>query len=190
MVSHLGSGSLDLLRVLNRNPRVVIHNQSGKYAHPTDLDWLFKLGHKVDNAAAVYGDHLTHNVSFSCPALYDACHFIYVIRSAKPTLNAIVNAGIYPPKNAVRYYTFRLRRICEMAKRTPGAVLLTWEDLANAHGFPLLEEYLGLNTPLRSDIKFEVEENDLVEHSLVEEAQDSYERHLYYLKQLDLKRVQ
>lgn len=189
MVSHLGSGSLELLRVLNRNTRVVIHNQSGKYAHPTDLEWLFKFGHKIDNTAAVYGDHLTHNVSFACPALYDVCQFIYVIRSAKPTLNTIVSSGLYTPENALRYYTFRLRRICEMAKRTPGAVLLTWEDMSNDRCFPLLEEYLGLNTSLTSE-KFEAETLDLVEHSLVEQAQESYERHLYYLKQLDLKRVE
>ena len=189
VVSHLGSGSLDLMRVLNKNPRVVIHNQSVQYTHPTDLDWLYKFGHKLDNTAAVYGDHLVNNVSFSCKALYDHCLFIYVVRSAKPTLHEIISHNSYTLENAASYYAFRLRRICEMAKQTPGAVMLTWEDLANEQGLPLIDEYLGLKESLRFVNEFEENCEDHLEHSVIEKAQDAYERHLYYLKQLDLNRV-
>jgi hypothetical protein len=190
VVSHLGSGSDDLVRVLNDNPRLVVHNTNGEYSHPTDLSWLFKLGHKQDNAAAIYGDHLLHNAGFSCKALYDYCQFIYMIRSARSSLNEIVSLSNYQPENAAKYYTFRLRRICEMAKSTPGAVLLTWEDLANRQGLPLIEEYLGLKLPLRLMEDLRTEKKDEVPHEIVEEAQESYERYLYYLRQLDLKRVE
>lgn len=188
IVSHLGSGSAELLDILNRNPRVLIQNQNAEYAHPTDLEWLYNSGHKMDSAAAVYGDHLVTNVSFYCRPLYKECFFIYVVRSARPSLHEIISQYGHKPKNALLYYTFRLRRICEMARQTPGAVLLTWEDVANGKGLPLVEEYLGLKEPLKINELKENEQN-FIDLSIISDAQESYERHLYYLKQLDLRRL-
>jgi hypothetical protein len=89
VVSHLGSGSDELVRILNENPRVIIHSTDRVYTHPNDLDWLFEQGHKLDNATAIYGNHLLHNASFASKSLYEICKFIYLIRPAKPSLNII-----------------------------------------------------------------------------------------------------
>jgi hypothetical protein len=189
VVSHYGSGSDDLVKVLNRNPRVLIQNQGAEYDHPSSLDWLFQFDHKIDNAAAIYGDHLRVNTSFTCKALYNFCQFVYMIRPAKASLNAIVNWG-YTPENAARHYMFRLRRICEMAKQTPGAVLLTLDDMQKEKTFLILEEYLNLNVPLtRLDTEFQEAAKDELDWEVVDTAQESYERHLFYLNQLDLRRV-
>lgn len=186
VVSHFGSGSDDLVQVLNRNPRVLIHNQGAEYDHPSSLEWLFQGNHKTDNAAAIYGDHLRVNTCLTCKALYNFCQFIYMIRPAKASLNAIVNWG-YTPENAAKHYMFRLRRICEMAKQTPGSVLLTWDDMQKPETYSLLTEYLELNVPLsKLETEFLDSSKDELDWDVIDKAQESYERHLYYLRQLNL----
>ena len=186
VVSHLGSGSEELVRILNENPRVIIHNTDRSYTHPSDFDWLFDQEHKLDNAAAIYGHCLLHNWSFASKALYEICQFIYLIRPAKPSLN-IIQAKNYTPHTACRYYCFRLRRICEMAKQTPGAVFLTWQDLADGRGQALIENYLNLKDPLsRGSFSEPIDE---MPPELVEKTQDSYERYYYYLRHQNLQSV-
>jgi len=187
VVSHLGSESEELVRILNENPRVVIYPKDRVYTHPTDLDWLFEHGHKLDNAAAVYGNHLLHNASFTSKSLYEICKFIYLIRPAKPSIN-IIQTENYTAHTACRYYCFRLRRICEMAKRTPKAVFLTWQDLADGRGQILIERYLNLKNPL-GPVSFSEPTEDETPPELIEQAQDSYERYYYYLNQQDLQSV-
>jgi len=161
-----------------------------EYNHPTSLNWLGEHGHKIDNSAAIYGDHLLFNIQFTNTTFYDFCKFIYVIRPAKESLNRIILQNDYTPKNALRYYTYRLRRICEMAKHTPGAVLLQNKDLANGTGYAPIEEYLDLKEPLTPSYDSFIEEeiND-IPPEIYEPGEESYERHLYFLKQLDLKMV-
>ena len=187
VISHLGSGSEELVRILNENPRVVIHSTNTNYIHPDTLGHLFERGHKLDNAAAVYGDHLLHNASFASKALYEICKFIYLIRPPRASLN-IIKIGGYTPHTACRYYCFRLRRICEMAKQTPGAVFLTWQDLADGRGQALIESYLNLKDPLNPGNFSEPTEDD-ISLELVEQAQNSYERYYYYLSQQNLQSV-
>jgi len=75
-----------------------------------------------------------------------------------------------------------------MAKRTPGALLLTWSDLTSAAGLPLIEEYLELKKPLEpSMLHFVQKEDDQADAEFISRGQEAYERYLYYLKQLDLK---
>jgi hypothetical protein len=197
IVSHMGSGSYELLRIMNSNPRVLILQSGATYSNPSNLEWLFQENFlvqagKENTAATIYGDHLLFNANLACTSLYDICKFIYFIRPAKPSLNELnlVKNIDFTPENACLYYCFRMRRICEMAKNTPGAVLLTWDDLADGRGFALIEEYLHLKTQLSPAFYDFVEKDvDVVPHELVEKAQDSYERYLYYLRHLDLKMV-
>jgi hypothetical protein len=75
-----------------------------------------------------------------------------------------------------------------MAKRTPGAVLLTWDDLTSAAGLPLIEEYLDLKKPLDLSLQhFVQKEGGDVDPDLMKRGEEAYERYLFYLKQLDLK---
>jgi len=189
IVSHHGSGSLDLIHLLNLNPRIHIQNNGSAYYHPKDLTSLYEVEHKVQNAAAIYGDHLVLNGNLSCRAIFESCQFIYVIRPAYSALNSMWASNVkYSAKNLSEYYCFRLRRICEMAKRTPGAVLLTWTDLTSAAGLPLIEEYLELKKPLDPSIMHFVQrDEDYISADFVNRGEEAYERYLYYLKQLDLK---
>ena len=181
VISHLGSDSTELVRILNENPRIKIHTSNTNYESVSDLDWLFESGHKTNNSSAIYGDHLLYNTQLSTIALYKFCQFIYVIRPARPSLNII--SCTKGAKSAYRYYCFRLRRICEMAKRTPNALLVTWNDLSNGRAFSCIEKLLNLKEELKpTHQSFMVENEPAPEYQ--EKSQDSYERHLYYLKHL------
>lgn len=185
IVSHLESGSHELLKILNNDPKIDIQNIGATYAHPSDLDLLSGLGHKLNTVAAIYGDHLLFNMNFSYKPFYENCKFIYVIREPKSTLNRILKHTPYP-SSICRYYCFRLRRICEMAKRTPGAVFLTWEDMSSGRCFPWIEEYLKLTQPLEIPDTFDNSFEDRMPLELTDKVQESFEKYLYYLRQLDL----
>ena len=192
VVSHLGSGSSDLVEVLNGNPRCSIESSSVKYSNPDDLNWLFSKQHKCRDSSAIYGDHILFNHSFSCRALYESCKFIYVIRPARQSLNEISTLKDLGLKGtfAARHYGFRLRRICEMARKTPGALMLTWDDLASGKAFPSIEDYLGLRSPLKTEHRhFTLIPKDDFDESLVSECEDAYERYYYYLSNLKIKRI-
>lgn len=183
VVSHIGSGSSELVRLMNENPRCQIYETRVQYSSPESLNWMFSRGHKMRNSSAVYGDHLLFNASLSCRKFYEFCKFIYVMRPARQSLGGIMSAG-YGEDEASRYYRFRLRRMCEMAKRTPGAVVATWDDLVRGDVLGEMESYLGLSVPL-----------DKIEHSdghpcdaketVVEQCQDAYERYHYFLRNLN-----
>lgn len=191
VVSHLGSGSTDLVDVLNGNPRCDIKSSSVRYSGPEDLEWLFAGRHKCRDSSAIYGDHLLFNTSLSCRNLYDICKFIYVVRPARASLNEIpmVREHGLSGRFAARYYSFRLRRICEMARRTKDALFLTWDDLASGRAFPSIEEYLGLKSQLKAEHDhFSASVRDDFDERLISECQDAYERYYYYLAGLGLNR--
>ena len=187
VTSHMGSDAEGLISILDINPRIEMFCPHITYMHPTDLEPLLKLQHKLSNTAAIYGDYLWLNAQFACKALYKICKFVYVIREAKPSLNEMVKKHGFSAERAYLYYAFRLRRICEMAKRTPGAVFLTWGDLAAGKGLPLIENYLRLKNPLEHNAAlFAQSDMDEVPHEIIEKSQECYERHLYFLRNLQL----
>lgn len=190
IVSHLGSGSSDLVEVLNGNPRCSIQNSSVRYETPTDLDWLFANPHKCRDSSAVYGDHLLFNTSLSCRSLYDRCRFVYVIRPARASLNEIAKSRKYLPRFAARYYSFRLRRICETARKTSDSLFLTWDDLASGRAFSAVEDYLGLKVQLKAEHhQFQAGYGGEFDEKLVSECEDAYERYYYYLAGLGMRRA-
>lgn len=190
VTSHIGSGSTDLVEILNQNNRVYIHNQSAEYDHPSALEWFYATGHKNSTTAAIYGDHLLYNPCISCKRLYQLCKFIYFIRSPRASLNEIAKTQLYKEAGMLSYYTFRLRRLCSMARQTPGAVFLTWDNVVAGQGYDLIEDYLDLNTPLQPEHdQFLNRFPDFVNYNLINKAEEAYEKYLYYMRQLDLRQV-
>jgi hypothetical protein len=191
VTSHLGANYDALVGALNQNPRIHIRNTRSTYECIGDVEHLISLGHKQRNLISVYGDLLLYNYQFSCKSLMKFCKFIYLIRDARSSLNYILAnmSTHYSPLTAWRYYAYRLRRMCEMAKKTPGAVVLTWRDLAENKFDTLVYDYLGTNgMPLKAKI---AEESlaDSVPYEILHKAEDCYERHLYYLKSLQIRRT-
>lgn len=188
VVSHLGSGSGRLVSAMNVHAQCQIHESSVRYDSPAAFRWLFRAGHKCGDASAVYGDHLLFNASISSKSVYGAFRAIFVIRPARGSLNSIVRAG-YSPSSAASYYCFRLRRMCEAARRSPGAPLLEWDDLAKERSARIIKEYLGLSSPLAPASTDEEEGRDICPESVIDYCQRAYERYYYYLSRLELRRL-
>ncbi|MHA2043212.1 MAG: hypothetical protein ACW99G_00375 [Candidatus Thorarchaeota archaeon] len=187
LASHLYSGSSTLVEILNDNSRIQIHKSDLLYDHPTVLNHLYALGHKWETTASVYGDHLLNNTSFSCKELYPLCKFIYFVRHPDEALGEIVaNKPKYTWETAARYYCFRLRRICEMATKTPGAIFLTRENIKE--GLEPISEYLNLKDPLVLK-EYPEEKSEYIPSDILESCEQSYEKHLFYVKHLDLRLI-
>lgn len=182
VVSHLMSGSSPLCEVLNDNPRVEHFRLNRPYNDMTAVLDLIWRDHKTKTSAAVYLDELLYNYSLQTKNVYSWCKFIYVVRPPRPTLNLLVSKKVHSPSAAVRYYGYRLRRMCEMAKRT-GGVLLTWDDLVTGRGLPLVEEHLGLKEKLEVPVLDIKGTSDvLVPFGLMENAEKSHGFYLSYLQ--------
>ena len=145
----------------------------------------------MPTTAAIYGDHLLFNTQFYYKPFYAACRFIYVVRGAKGTLNTIManKSDEHNAHTAFRYYAYRLQRICEMAKRTPGALWLTWTDVVQGKALPVVADYLGIDKNFASTVMPPGDEPDVMPLQVVEKAHDAYERFLYFSKSLNLRRA-
>lgn len=179
IISHLNSGSDELMACLNENERIDLKSNLLTYDNPEMLASLYGLGHKLDNTAAIYGGQILFNKDFCNFAFYKFCKFIYFVRSPKDTLNQFkINNPNYSDLTACRYYCFRLRRIYEMAYQKAG-LFCTYDNISSS----AIQEYLELPNPVH--IKFK-EKNipDTYPADLMQEAEDCYERYFYKIKQL------
>lgn len=177
VATHLGSGASLLCDSL------------GKHIYTTRMDRLFYSHPKnftpfkeANPYTKIFYDKLTFNFQIASPALYKICKFVYVVREAAPTLNHLINRKGYSIDGAYRYYCYRLRRICEMAKKTPGSLLITWDDIMSERAFESVQKYLGLKKPLESAYNV-IEEEYRLEYPylLASQAQVRFEKHLAYM---------
>lgn len=192
--SHLYSGSSVLCDALNNHPRIqgFQFGKQNPYTSPLGLLNLSNKPHKMNNRSAIYMDELLKNQELSTKAAYKNCKFIYVVREPGPVLDFMVSNDRIKPIFAARYYSFRLRRLCEMAKRTPGAVLVTWEDLLTTRFLPMIEDYLELKQSINYDPQClsslqRTFSSDLVGASLRSDAESSHEKYLYFLKSQEIQ---
>ncbi len=189
IVSHLGSGSQILSSGMNKNSRIQVFKTNKVYYHPLSLENLTLSPHKLRNSAAIYLDELLFNFSLCCNNIYEICKFIYLIREPHSTLSNISSYyTYYTPHYAYNYYRHRLRRIYEMAKKTPGAILLTWEDVLSRRGLSLIENYLKLKEPIQPI--YEISTKQSADIDLIKSAEITYEKYLYKMKQLKLLTVE
>lgn len=191
ITTHLFSGSNTFINSLNVSERIDIRHPHLSYDHPEVLLQLFQLGHKLNNRAAIYGDELLFNKDFSSKAFYSFAKFIYFIHSPKDVLTEMLtNVKNISAVGACRYYCFRLRRIYEMAVKTPGAVFLTLDEFLNGKGDSLIEEYLGLvdNLNFKETSKQNVLEKN-IPYNILLEAEKCYEKYFYCLKNINLLKL-
>lgn len=186
--SHHYSGSGGLCDALNRHPRIQGYNFGSKtpYRSPENLIMLTNHKHKLNNRAAIYMDELLENQQFSTKSAYQACKFIYVLRDPEDVLSYLVNNNKIKPEFAIRSYLFRIRRLCEMSKRT-GGVLLTWEDMRASKGIDLIENYLELKqnipyNPLLLQPYSRKYNSGLIGLENLKVVEESYQKYLYWLK--------
>jgi hypothetical protein len=187
LCSHLYSGSSALYEIMNRHPQIQGYRSpyGNSYVNPKNLIELTSQHHKLKSKSAFYMDEILFNHFYILKNFYDKCKFIYVLREPEAVLNFLTTGG-REINYAVRYYQYRLRRLCEMARMTPGAILLNWRDISTGSKIDLIEEYLELKEPLRFNHAFfspyRKNFTNLIDHSIIDKAQDVYERYFYFLK--------
>lgn len=184
--SHAYSGSSGLFNALNRHPRIQGYNFGSKnsYTSPQSLMYLTEQSHKCTNRAAIYMDELLKNHELSTKSVYGICKFIYVLREPEIVLSYLIKQERMKPEFAARGYLFRIRRICEMAKRSDG-ILLTWNDLIASKGIDLIENYLQINQKIPFDELFlrpYARQYGSVDSKLLQKTEDAYQKYLYWLK--------
>lgn len=194
LCSHLFSGSSQLYAAMQRNTR--IQGYKGKnlnyYESSMNIVNLMACKHKANNNSAIFMDEINFNHQISTKSVYSSCKFVYVVRSPEQCVPQIISNFKYSALNAVRYYTFRLRRICEMARNTPGAVLLTFDDLINDRGVDLINDYLELVKPIdfnpNSLASYKNSASaDLLGSAIRSQVCERYERYLYFLRNQSLR---
>lgn len=184
--SHLYSGSSGLCDALNRHPRIQGYNFASKnsYTSPHSLMYLTDQIHKCTNKAAIYMDELLKNHQLSTKSAYGICKFIYVLREPEVVLSYLIKQERIKPEFAVRNYLFRIRRMCEMSKRS-GGILLTWNDLTARKGIDLIEDYLELKQKIPYDevlLRPYARQYGLIDSKLLQKTEDAYQKYLYWIK--------
>lgn len=164
IITHAGSGGTLLCRILSSDYAIRSYGRTGVlYNHPSAI---FRAREKIDRMISGIGrggwyvDKLLFNHEFTCKTLYKECKFIYLVRKPLVPLATLIQRG-YPALGAENYYLFRLRRMCEMARKTPASVLLTYEDLVSSRALPLLKSAFRLNSLTEEFKPFHFDDNNL-----------------------------
>lgn len=187
LVSHLGSGSDQIYNQLCEN--IVIQGYQNKnihkYSNMMDIMYLTESKHKLKTTSRIYMDHLLYNFQFSCKEAYKYCKFIYFIGDPIKTINYLVKDKIYLKKQAVLYYLYRVRRICEMAKRSSDFVFLTPSLLRDQNKLNDLQKFLNL----KEEIEFKFEDyiykgKEILSFQEEELLDKSYEKYLFFLNKI------
>lgn len=189
IMSHLESGSDILYNSLNFHQQVQgVKFLNTVYDNSLSIFYVTNRKHKLNNSSAIFMDELLYNYQFQTKAAYNFGKFIFILREAESALNLLVEKGYFPPLQAQRYYLYRLRRMCEMAKRVPGALVLNAYDIKHKKGSEVIADYLGLTTKFTyEDYEFvEPKRLGLLPSHLVEEAEVAFEKYWYFLRSQNL----
>jgi len=189
IATHLGSGFQHLYEVLDSHAKIQGFENKGGFTHPDVAMNVMALPHKDRTSTAIYMATLLKNESLTCNEFCKFSKFIYLMRPAKFSINVMVQNDGYAPQQALNYYMFRLRRLSQLAKLTPGALFLTYDDLVRNEENKLIEEYLNLKTPLESQLLPFEDMGDVIHTSIIEKGQEVYEKYLRYMNGLDLLKV-
>ena len=186
-VTHLGSGSLQLLSLLNRNPRVQFVQSQPVIQNYIDLRALIDVPHKLNSIAALYAVDINFNYQLGSKYLIPHADYLFVVRQPEPVLNLLVESGLYDSLTAATYYCYRLRRICEIAKRVKSGMLLTFDEIRNGDHIEPLKRFVSLKEDISHEpAVFEklkpVSKN--INKETLDWCSDCYERHLFFLRNI------
>jgi hypothetical protein len=106
------------------------------------------------------------------------------LREPEVVLSYLIKQERIKPEFAVRNYLFRIRRMCEMSKRS-GGILLTWNDLTARKGIDLIEDYLELKQKIPYDevlLRPYARQYGSIDSKLLQKTEDAYQKYLYWIK--------
>lgn len=190
LVSHFCSGSDQLYRDLNEHICIQGFEDSKFNSYQTMLDvfYLTQNKHKLKNSARVYMDHLLYNNQFSCSESFKNCKFIFMVREPESSIERMVASGNFDKNYAVRYYAYRLRRICEMAKKARDYLFLTYSNFKNDKYQTEIKKFLGIKDRWEykineCDLKFK----NVLTFNELNNLNITYEKYLYFINNINTK---
>ena len=175
VISHLGSDYLSLIDSLNNHPQIQIYDTNSFYNSPISLEPILNLEHKLPNSSAIYGDCINKNINLQTKELYLICKFIYLIDPPKLALNKIIHFEKVDHLYAMRYYTYRLRRIYEIAKEASGVLVNTQKF---KESLKEISQYLELSEECKGEFVTVPTEN-IVSFETLKHCEERYEYYLY-----------
>jgi len=184
--SHLGSGSDQLYVAFCDLLSIQGYKKENIYRSMQDIFFLTEQKHKLKTSARVYMDHLLFNYQFSCKQAYENCKFIFIVREPEETIEFLVSNKFYNKKDAILYYLYRIRRICEMAKNSKDGLFLTHANLKNGKGIQEIKDYLNIKE--RFNFVFENIENknkNILTYKEIENLNQVYEKYLYFVHNIN-----
>lgn len=189
LTSHVGSGSDALYALLNTEPRIMGYSNNNIYESSIQLLGLTEKKHKLNNSSRIYMDHLIYNYQYSLKP-NEHVQFIFVVREPEGTIDYLVNRKIFKKNDAKRYYLYRIRRICELLKRNPNSIFITYSNLREGKGLDLISEQLGLKTELKFTNEFSVPSGkNVLQLADYENLSKAYEKYIYFANKVCLKSV-
>lgn len=189
--SHFYSGGDVLYQTLCANSWIQGYKKTkgeNYYLSNLDLLNLTKNKHKKANKLAIYLDEILQNQILNPRLDFSKCLVIGMIRRPRETLNLMVQESKIKPIFAIRYYAYRLKRICQIAKNSPNCLLLTYDNLKEEKGFDLIESILRL----KEKSKFKKEllgplnkrfSKDLLPFEMIKDMEDCYEKYYHIMTQ-------
>lgn len=184
--SHLGSESDQLYVAFCDLLSIQGYKKENIYRSMQDVYFLTERKHKLKTSARIYMDHLLFNYQFSCKQAYENCKFIFIVREPEETIEFLVSNKLYNKKDAISYYLYRIRRICEMAKNTKEGLFLTHTNLKNGKGIQEIKDYLNIKE--RFNFVFENIENknkNILTYKEIENLNQVYEKYLYFVHNIN-----
>ena len=183
--SHLGSESDQLYVAFCDLLSIQGYKKENIYRSMQDIFFLTERKHKLKTSARVYMDHLLFNYQFSCKQAYENCKFIFIVREPEETIEFLVSNKLYNKKDAISYYLYRIRRICEMAKNSKDGLFLTHANFKNGKGIQEIKDYLNIKE--RFNFVFENIENknkNILTYKEIENLNHVYEKYLYFVRNI------
>ena len=179
--THLASGNDLLCNALSEHTRFIINEDQLDYNHTeklVKLKTIIERKEKNLHAGMTIVEKVFYNHQFSCYALLDYIYPIFLIREPVATIYELIHKHNYSYKGAERYYSFRLRRMCEIANKSKKGMLVTYPELQFQDVYEKISEVLELTPEF---IAPEWESN-MPNFSVQSVAQRSYEKYLGYLR--------
>jgi len=185
IISHFGSDSSNLCKILEKTSKIQWFITNEIYDHPDALLRLTSRQHKIKNSSAIWMEELLDNHRFSHKEIYKFAKFIYFIRDAKPTFYKLAMQESNFEK-IINYYTFRLRRIYEMARKSQSnSIFLTWNEAANGSGFEKISSFLDVAKINYDEQLFQVPERKCpIPENLLNLGREYYDKFFYLMSNL------
>lgn len=179
-MSHSGSGSNSLYALLGGHSRIMGIENNNIYQSDMSLFSVSNMKHKLTNSSRMYLDHILYNFQYSLkPNIW--VKMIFLVREPEASIDYMVNRKLFKKSEAKRYYLYRIRRICELAKRNPDSVFLTYSNLREGKGLTEIADHIGIKEKISFSQEFIVPSgNNTLKSQDYDELSDCYNKYLYY----------